>query len=64
MIDLKALDIGTLIHYPVPIHLQESHQDLGLGLGSLPHTELAAREILSLPMYIGLSDDDVMRVCA
>ena len=64
MIDLKALDIGTLIHYPVPIHLQESHQDLGLGLGSLPQTELAASEILSLPMYIGLSDDDVMRVCA
>ena len=64
MIDLKALDIGTLIHYPVPIHLQESHQDLGFGLGSLPQTELAASEILSLPMYIGLSDDDVMRVCS
>ena len=64
MIDLKALDIGTLIHYPVPIHLQESHRDLGLGLGSLPHSELAAREILSLPMYIGLRDDDVMQVCS
>ena len=64
MSDLKALDIGTLIHYPVPIHLQESHRDLGLGPGSLPHSELAAREILSLPMYIGLRDDDVMQVCS
>ena len=64
MADLKARDIGTLIHYPIPVHLQESHRDLGLGIGSLPETERAAREILSLPMYIGLSDADVKRVCA
>lgn len=64
MAELKARDIGTLIHYPIPVHLQESHRDLGLGMGSLPQTEKAAREILSLPMYIGLSDADVMRVCA
>ena len=63
MAELKALGIGTLIHYPVPIHLQESHRDLGLGAGSLPKTEKAAREIVSLPMYIGLTDDDVTRVC-
>ena len=55
--------IGTLIHYPIPAHLQESHRDLGLGEGSLPETERAAREILSLPLYIGLSDDDALRVC-
>ena len=64
MLELKAGDIGTLIHYPIPVHLQESHRDLGVGIGSLPETEKAAREILSLPMYIGLSDADVMRVCA
>ena len=64
MAELKARGIGTLIHYPIPVHLQESHRDLGLGMGSLPETEKAAREILSLPMYIGLSDADVMRVCA
>ena len=64
MAELKARDIGTLIHYPIPVHLQESHRDLGVGIGSLPETEKAAREILSLPMYIGLSDADVMRVCA
>jgi dTDP-4-amino-4,6-dideoxygalactose transaminase len=64
MAELKARDIGTLIHYPIPVHLQESHRDLGLGIGSLPRSEEAAREILSLPLYIGLSDADVLRVCA
>lgn len=61
--DLKADGIGTLIHYPIPIHLQASQQDMGLGQGSLPETEKAASEIVSLPMYIGLSDDDVIAVC-
>ena len=64
MADLSGKGIGTLIHYPVPVHLQESHRDLGLGIGSLPETEAAAREILSLPLYIGLSDEAVLHVCA
>ena len=64
MAALQERGIGTLIHYPVPIHLQASHRDLGMPAGSLPHTELAAREILSLPMYIGLSDEDALQVCA
>ena len=64
MVALAEGDIGTLIHYPVPVHLQESHRDLGLAAGNLPRTEKAAREILSLPLYIGLSDEDVLRVCA
>ena len=63
MADLTERGIGTLIHYPVPAHLQESHVDLGLGAGSLPHTERAAKEILSLPLYIGLSDEDALAVC-
>ncbi|MCY4145060.1 MAG: DegT/DnrJ/EryC1/StrS family aminotransferase [Chloroflexi bacterium] len=63
MADLQERGIGSLIHYPVPVHLQESHRDLGLGAGSLPHTERAAREILSLPLYIGLRDDAALRVC-
>lgn len=60
---LKEVGIGTLIHYPTPIHLQESHRDLGMGIGSLPETEKAAQEIVSLPMYIGLSDEDVRFIC-
>ena len=64
MADLHSRGIGTLIHYPIPVHLQQSHRDLGLSAGSLPESERAAREVLSLPMYIGLSDADVTRVCA
>lgn len=64
MADLNKRGIGTLIHYPVPVHLQASHRDLRLPEGSLPQTEKAAREILSLPLYIGLSDDEVFSVCA
>lgn len=63
MADLKERGVGTLIHYPIPIHRQKSHQDLGMGEGSLPETEKAVSEIISLPMYIGLTDEDVMIVC-
>lgn len=58
MAELKERGVGTLIHYPVPIHLQPSHTDLGYARGSLPHTEQAASEILSLPMYPLLSPAD------
>jgi dTDP-4-amino-4,6-dideoxygalactose transaminase len=48
---LEELGIGTLVHYPVPAHLQPAYTSLGLALGSLPVTERVAGEILSLPMY-------------
>lgn len=64
MAALAEREIGTLIHYPIPAHLQDSHRDLGLAAGNLPRTEKAAREILSLPLYIGLGDDEILRVCA
>ncbi|MBX7071769.1 MAG: DegT/DnrJ/EryC1/StrS family aminotransferase [Pirellulales bacterium] len=53
--ELARQGIGTLVHYPLPAHLQPAYADLGYESGSLPVTELAAREILSLPLYIGLS---------
>ncbi|MBN1310552.1 MAG: DegT/DnrJ/EryC1/StrS family aminotransferase [Anaerolineae bacterium] len=56
---LKKRGVGALIHYPVPVHLQEAYADLGYRSGSLPFTEQAAREILSLPMYIGLTKGDI-----
>lgn len=59
---LKTKEIGTLIHYPVPNHLQKGYLDLGYAPGSLPHTEAAAKEIVSLPLYIGLSEDQVKQV--
>ena len=43
--------IGTAVHYPVPVHLQPAYTRLGYGPGSLPATEAAAHEILSLPLY-------------
>jgi dTDP-3-amino-3,4,6-trideoxy-alpha-D-glucose transaminase len=56
---LAERGIGTLIHYPVPVHLQEAYRDLGYPPGSLPLTEQAAREVLSLPLYVGLAPEAV-----
>ena len=56
--------IGTQIHYPVPIHLQEAAQFLGYRKGDLPVTERAADEVLSLPIYAELTDAMVDRVAS
>jgi dTDP-4-amino-4,6-dideoxygalactose transaminase len=54
--------IGTAIHYPVPVHLQPAYRGRLGDVGSLPETERAAREIVSLPMYPELSEEDVSTV--
>jgi dTDP-4-amino-4,6-dideoxygalactose transaminase len=54
--------IGTGIHYPVPIHLQDAAQFLGYRQGELPVTERIATEVLSLPMYPELTDEQVGHV--
>jgi dTDP-4-amino-4,6-dideoxygalactose transaminase len=59
---LRRREIGTQIHYPLPVHRQPAYLDLGYGEGSLPETERAAREILSLPLYPELPEDDARRV--
>ncbi len=60
---LRERGIGTAIHYPVPIHLQPAYRGrLAGGLGSLPETERAVREIVSLPMYPEISEEDVRLV--
>jgi dTDP-4-amino-4,6-dideoxygalactose transaminase len=61
---LKAREVGTLIHYRIPVHRQVAYTDLGYGLGSLPITEQITGEILSLPMYVGLTTDDIDRIAA
>ena len=58
---LSSRQIGTLIHYPVPVHLQKAYADLGYESGDFPETEQAANEILSLPMYPEL--DSSQREC-
>lgn len=56
---LENEGITTLMHYPVPVHLQEAYKDLGYGAGDLPVTEAAVREILSLPMHPALAREEV-----
>jgi len=56
---LGARGIGTGLHYPVPLHLQTAYAGLGLGVGSFPVTEAAARDILSLPMFPELTADQI-----
>jgi dTDP-4-amino-4,6-dideoxygalactose transaminase len=56
---LAERNIGTGIHYPVPVHLQEACEFLGYRRGDLPVTERLADEVLSLPMYPELTDDEV-----
>ncbi len=55
--------IATDVHYPLPVHLQAPYAEYGDGPGSLPATEQLAGEILSLPIYPELSNDDVDYVC-
>jgi dTDP-4-amino-4,6-dideoxygalactose transaminase len=59
---LKARGVETGIHYPIPLHLQPVYQNLGYRVGDFPHTEKAASEILSLPMYPELTDAQVEQI--
>lgn len=61
---LRAAGVGTMVHYPVPIHLQPAYADRGLARGLLSVTERAAREVLSLPMYPELPEKDARRAAA
>jgi dTDP-4-amino-4,6-dideoxygalactose transaminase len=59
---LSDAGIGTGIHYPIPIHLQTAYASRGWKRGDFPETEAAAEEILSLPMFAGLTADQQRRV--
>lgn len=60
---LETKGIQTLIHYPTPIHLQPAFRFLGHAAGDFPLTERLAREVLSLPLYIGMTDAEIDYVC-
>jgi dTDP-4-amino-4,6-dideoxygalactose transaminase len=59
---LDSQGIGTGLHYPLPLHLQNAYRHLGLGRGAFPVTERSAERILSLPMYPELTQSQVGQV--
>jgi dTDP-4-amino-4,6-dideoxygalactose transaminase len=59
---LRERDVGSMIYYPLPLHLQKMYHDLDYAEGSLPVSESAGREVLSLPIYPELTDEQVRTV--
>ena len=69
--DLQARGVQTLIHYPIPPHLQQAYEELGWSEGSFPLAESIANSVLSLPIGPHLSAEqqekvikDLVEVCA
>ena len=60
---LQAGGVQTGIHYPVPVHMQKAYQEYGYRAGDLPVTEKAAAELLSLPMFPELREEQIQAVC-
>jgi dTDP-4-amino-4,6-dideoxygalactose transaminase len=61
---LGAAGVATGIHYPIPVHLQPAFKELGYVQGDFPHSEAAAREVLSLPMFPELTAEQQEAVVA
>lgn len=59
---LNEAGIGTNKHYPIPIHLQECYKDLGYKAGDYPIAEEISKTELSLPMYYGMTDEEISYV--
>lgn len=59
---LSKAGVGTLIHYPIPPHLQECYRHLGYNQGDLPIAENLAQEVLSLPLFLGMNEGQISNV--
>lgn len=59
---LKSKGIETLIHYPTPIHLQKAYAHLGFKKGDYPIAEKLSKELLSIPMFVGISEEAIEHV--
>lgn len=62
--DLQQEGVQSGLHYPIPVHLQKAHVDLGYTIGDFPVSERAAREVLSLPIYPEMTSDQIEHVAA
>lgn len=60
---LSEAGIGTMIHYPVPPHMQEAYKELNYKKGDFPLAELIAETALSLPLYPGITESEITQVC-
>jgi dTDP-4-amino-4,6-dideoxygalactose transaminase len=56
---LEERGVGTLVHYPVPPHLQPAYRELGYGPGAFPVSEAIHEQVLSLPLSPELGDDEL-----
>ena len=54
---LSERGIGTVEHYPIPMHMQKAYEDLNILEGSLPIAEEISRTVLSVPMFYGMTDE-------
>jgi dTDP-4-amino-4,6-dideoxygalactose transaminase len=61
---LTEREIGTGVHYPIPVHLQPAYADLGYRQGAFPVSEAVASEVLSLPMFPELTDAQIDEIAA
>lgn len=59
---LNEKGIGTIIHYPIPPHLSQAYEYLKIQKGDLPITEQYANEVLSLPLYSGMTNEEIIYV--
>jgi len=59
---LAAEGIGSNVHYPIPVHLQEGYSHLGYAKGAFPGAEFVAAHELSLPIYPEITDEQVKAV--
>lgn len=60
---LQKQGVGAAIHYPLPIHLQEAYSDLQYKKGDFPVAEQISREVLSLPMFPELKNNEIQYIC-
>lgn len=59
---LKQKGVTTLIHYPIPVHLQKAYEDLGAKEGVFPISENCSKEVLSLPIYPELEKEEIIKI--